>query len=221
MISNPSENARGGAALFVRYLLPALMGIAAGVGSSVLLARPAVPAASKDAPAPQAASPAKRQDGPAPATPQAPLGPVTARLSALEERVDSLAPTNAPADPAEREEQRRRFEAVVESMIDRHEQAPVDPTWSRTTNAALRPALDTLVRENADGTTLEGLDCRTSSCVATLSFSSYAAAQQGLDRYVTKFYSVNCVRTAKLDDAPEDPAAPVQAQLVFQDCKRD
>ncbi|MDI1476719.1 hypothetical protein [Polyangium sp. y55x31] len=219
MISKNSEQTRGGA--LVRTLLPALVGIVAGVCSSLLLARPAAPAASKDAPAPQAELPAKRPEGPAPAAPQAPLGPVTARLSALEERVDSLAPTKAPADPAEREEQRRRFEAIVDSMLDRHEQAPVDPAWSRTTNAALRPALDRLVQENADGTAVEDLDCRTNSCVATLSFASHAAAQQGIDRYVTNFYGVNCVRTAKLDEPPEDPTTPVRAQVVFQDCKRD
>ncbi|MDC0746745.1 hypothetical protein [Polyangium mundeleinium] len=221
MNSKNSENAHRGAPLLVRSFLPALLGIVAGVGSSLLLARPAVLAASKDAPAPQAELPTKRTEGPAPTAPQAPLGLATARLSALEERIDSLAPTNAPPDPAEREDSRRRFEAVVASMIDRHEQAPVDPAWSKTTNAALRPALDTLVQENANGTALEGLDCRTNSCVATLSFSSYAAAQQGIDRYVTTFYGVNCVRTAKLGEAPEDPTAPVQAQLVFQDCKRD
>ena len=67
---------------------------------------------------------------------------------------------------------------------------------------------------------LLGVDCRTSTCLATLEFPNFAAAKDQFPRFVEHVYDVPCGRTAMLDDV-EDPAAPFQVKVFFDECARN
>lgn len=210
------------------YVLPIIAGAAAGVVSSVILAReaksPAEPAAGRIA-AQEEAPPARPERGAAPEQHGDAPG-LARRLAALEEqmqglseRADEAGESPTEADLAAREEEQRR--AAVEELqakIALHRREPVDAAWADAARDSLKDEI-TALSAGGDHGALGGVECRSTSCLATVSFPSYEAAREGFGRYVMAMYDVRCARTAALDE-PEDPSAPYEVKLLLNGCAR-
>jgi hypothetical protein len=215
-------------------VLPILAGVAAGVASSAVLAGGAGP--SGGAPPAVAGERLQEEGGVARAVPRRP-GPgsqvgsaaVTGRLAALEERVEELsAEHGAGADEAAvdtpeaiqeaREEDERRAAEEFRAKLEAYRHEPVDAEWARSARARLAAGMAALSADEAHGV-IGDVDCKSTSCLANVTFPSYEAARNEFGRYVTAFYDVPCARTAVLDE-PDDPAAPFQVQVLFGSCAR-
>ena len=70
-----------------------------------------------------------------------------------------------------------RLIAQHHAAIDRHYQEPRDPNWYRKAEAKLGEDLGAFATQRHFE--LTDVDCRTSSCVATVAFASYNDAQAG------------------------------------------
>jgi hypothetical protein len=112
-----------------------------------------------------------------------------------------------PPSPAERAQEHR-------AALKRHTEEPVEPAWAPAAEASfertLRPAGAAL------GFELRAVDCRSTSCVATLRFARYADAQARWGEILHMRYEMNCAREIVLDD-PADPRAAFETDVLF-DC---
>ena len=194
--------------------IPAVLGVAAGILSSLIFSRmlaPQSPAASQEAPpkeifvpvmiAPSAAPAAAHDQQPTVAqqTPPAPIQP----------------PLPPPSDPAVRERERAQTIARHEEAIRNHKQQPVDPAWSRGAAAQLRSDLAEVGASS--GFSIVEVECRTTSCISTLEWPSYGKALTGWQELLHHPYKSNCSREITLAE-PEDGQGPYQATAVF-DCE--
>jgi hypothetical protein len=103
-----------------------------------------------------------------------------------------------------------RFEGALAS----HSQEPIDGAWARQTEGAFTADLTGLMKK-VHGQ-LDSVDCRSSTCVAGLSFDTYSAARKASFGIVGNRYAENCVKTIFVPQ-PEDPSSPYQARVLF-DC---
>jgi hypothetical protein len=146
-----------------------------------------------------------------------------ARVSNLESRVDDLsarstapaqAPTAAPAQPAdpsssrerERTEHYEKELAHRERLLGEHEREAVDRAWAV-------PQSDVLARSLADqaagqSVEVERVDCRSNSCVASLTFPSPMSAltylQDTRHLVVRGCNGFTAIPTPPADDGPYD-----------------
>lgn len=99
-----------------------------------------------------------------------------------------------------------------QQMIDQVHTEPTDRSWSSMASAAFH-------RELADeGVTVVDVDCRSTSCVATIEWPSFAAARHGFEAVLQKDYTTNCEREITLS-TPADPEAHLRAEVVFTKCE--
>ena len=151
------------------------------------------------------------------------------RLAALEEAVRTMqaraqaqapAPDGArPAASVEAEAPPRASRpdegAVHADLLARHNSEPVDPTWAPATTLTIQTQLAA-----SPGTSyqLEGVDCRSTTCVANLRWSSRTAADQELDEVVGSTSAGPCTRRLTLPNEAGERDA-YRASLFF-DCSK-
>lgn len=154
-----------------------------------------------------------------------PAEPRSADLAAIERRLQGLeaqeprrsgeAATSEPEGaPPDLEEARREARRLHDELLQRHRDEPVDRGWSGQAETLLRSDLGAL----AEGRSyhLTSLECKTSSCVATLEWPSYATAPQEAVGVIAAPHHVNCA-TSVWTPPPDDPATSYRAEVFF-DC---
>jgi hypothetical protein len=122
-----------------------------------------------------------------------------------------------PVPIATVEESKARHAAQESRALEEHRSEPVDEAWSQAAQASLRLELEGLVQP-ADAR-LGNIECRSTSCVATIEWMSYGRAVATYSNMVEHRYEPNCARSAYLPE-PIDVAAPYQVQLIFSECVR-
>jgi hypothetical protein len=210
----------------VKHVIPALLGAGAGICANLMVSAWPSKAATL---ATQAAAPAHSIREPGPAN-----GPSTGSLESLrtqllEARVAELEAHAAKKDPGAAEpaassgpepdpatsEQSRETEHAA--SIARVRQEPVDRNWAQGTEQLLRGDLEVVARASADRhMSLVGVECKTTSCLATFEWPSFDEAKSGWRGILHSRLSANCAREILLPDAA-DPSARYQATAVF-DC---
>lgn len=202
-----------------RVIAFALAGVVAGVGGTLLAGKlrapPAAPPPSVGAPPPNALAPAPGGTSPG-----------AARLRALEERLAQLEERerarerarDAGAPPAEQQAGDHRREAAEEraqfqALVDDHRRDRVDAAWSRAASAGLRGDLGSLATEG-HFQVLE-MDCRSSSCVATLEWPTFSEARHARAALIGHRYHPNCAYGLSLPE-PDDAASAYRTSMIFQ-----
>jgi hypothetical protein len=107
-----------------------------------------------------------------------------------------------------RKVQIERFAAALRA----HAEQPRDPRWARRATSALSSEL-------AEADAAAGyrvVDCRTSSCVATLEYPDFDTARDSYANALHRKYEVNCTRTVVLGE-PQSAGAPFRVDVLF-DC---
>jgi soluble cytochrome b562 len=123
------------------------------------------------------------------------------------------------------EEMEQRYQQGLEEFamkLDAHTQERVDVEWARPAARALESDMGSVMESipQEERGKLLGLDCRTSTCVATVEFPTFVAAKDQFPRLVEHSYGVPCGRTVVLDK-PADPLAPFKMRLLFEGCARN
>jgi hypothetical protein len=201
-----------------RGLLPVVCGGAAGALATLLVSATRTP----EARAPILTASASVAECSAP--PRAQDQAVLARLARLEAECRSApaassaeTPTHdsqgeGPAPAEAREAQAARHALAIAA----HRDEPIDPRWARETASAFEDDLAKIAARAHF--TIERVDCRSASCLASVTFSRYADAQVGWGHLLHGDYRVACAREITLDE-PADPTAPYQTTMVV-DCTR-
>jgi hypothetical protein len=166
-------------------------------------------------------------------TPSAPRTPAAAAapdLSRLMERLDALERRTGDApDPGQErgassrqalEAEERAYLAQIRARLRAHEAEQADPGWASETSTALTGAMEAFAASRKHGSKLHAIDCRSTSCVATMEFPSYSAAMTHFTGYVTSPFGMQCHQTAELPEQPEDATAPYTFKVLFYGCPR-
>jgi hypothetical protein len=107
-----------------------------------------------------------------------------------------------------------RSDAVrFHERLEAHGREAIDPSWALEARRAYEGDLRGLAADN--GFTLESVDCRTTSCVADVSFASLAAAKDSMKKIVVSRWTLNCTKAMSLDEANE--SSPYSTSIYF-DC---
>ncbi len=162
--------------------------------------------------------------------------PEDTRLRELERQVAELNAQRAAQESALRaqppaprmptpEEMEQRYQQGLEEFamkLDAHTQERVDGEWARPAARMLESDMGSLMERipQDERGKLLGLECRTSTCVATLEFPTFVAAKDQFPRFVEHNYGVPCGRAVVLDK-PADPLAPFKMRLLFEGCARN
>ena len=83
------------------------------------------------------------------------------------------------------------------------------PTWAAPTEAAIARGVSS---EALVGSSVEGIDCRSHTCLLRISFSDYQEAYRATERLVRRNYEVNCVQTSVL---PSSRGEVVRVRILF------
>lgn len=209
-------------------VLPAALGIIAGIASSLLFSmRGDHPGPSTNPAQDTRPNTASREYVPvlvAPSPNQDPLDEVRRRIAALES--SSRAPGSPPparrvgANPLDEqqamEQQRQATIARHESLVQAHREEPLDPAWGPKTGSLVQSDLNELAKTNSFK--VVEADCKTTSCAGTLEWPSYGKALTEWRKLLHHGYQANCGREITLPE-PKDPQAPYQATIVL-DCEK-
>ncbi len=148
------------------------------------------------------------------------------RVSGIEQSVASLrhgasgherdAPLPPPRlSPKEQAaEDRREFQ----SLLQAHSEEAVDPSWSPRANESFDGELQSMGSHN--GFTVEAVDCRRTSCTATIGWKSFTQARATKNTILYKHYGINCGVTVHLPEP--DPNRAVDSEyrsIVLFDCE--
>lgn len=185
-------------------------GVVAGVVTSVALrSKPAPPQAPTDtgpAPPPMPA----QVFVPAGGGPAMNLGKLSARVHALEER--STGDASAP-DQSE-EDLHQQAEQQWQATLDAHKREGVDAPWAEKAAPALTRSLNANLPKSAQ---LVELECRTTTCSATIEWTSYKSAKDAARALVSApLYEENCGETMHFTDAAGD--GPYRTTMLL-DCE--
>jgi hypothetical protein len=127
-------------------------------------------------------------------------------------------PTETPGDDggalfdpeAERTQTRARFEKQIEA----HRAEARDTSWARAAEEQISVGLE--AGEQNGEYRMIGLDCRTTSCAATLEWPNYSVAVAKFKNALWQVTEQNCARHILLPE-PADRDAAYQAQMMM-DC---
>lgn len=132
---------------------------------------------------------------------QHPASDAIERIESLERRLDELAQQEPPVPPnpipPSPEEAGRDFASRVATL----ERDAVDPDWAPNTSTLLTRSLAEFATQA--GYEAVDVDCRTTSCMATLRWDSLEAAEAGMEKAVRAQLRANCSRGIRLNDAAE------------------
>lgn len=123
----------------------------------------------------------------------------------------SIAPTPEPLHKRETQEDLTR---THENRIVEHFNQAHDPRWSETAETGFRSDLGKLGETGKFA--VSRVDCRTTTCIATLSWPSRTDAMQAMPGIVHAAYRSNCGKTLHLPDEIE--GAPAYEATVVFDC---
>ena len=136
------------------------------------------------------------------------------RVRALEQRAPAAgaeAPAAPDPDVAAKDEQKWA------AQLDSHKREARDERWATHASAALSKDLGAVLPGIESKPQLVDVECRTTTCAATIEWPSYADAHASAQRLVMgPFGSENCDRTIHLSDAHAD--GRYQAVMLF-DCE--
>jgi hypothetical protein len=134
------------------------------------------------------------------------------RLAELSARSEPSAPVPSPRPS--REEARQQLFQQHQLQRDRHAREPLDSAWAREAQGSF--ATDFSALTQGQSFQVRGIDCRSTTCVTTLEWPSYAEATQGYALLLQHAYRMDCARSILLPE-PADATARYQAEL-FLDC---
>ncbi|HTN92140.1 MAG TPA: hypothetical protein VL242_51070 [Sorangium sp.] len=207
----------------LRVVSPAAVGVAAAVISSFVLApkagRPASAAAAATAGEARPLAALPTNAGVIPTEERASTVQASPPVAPSERAPEPPPAARPPPDAAEIEAERGRVIAEQRERIARLEAEPLDDAWSSGATETIRAEIARVAEDFEHAGKVERLSCRTSGCVATLEFASFAEAQAGYMRYLTNALGMRCAQSAALD-VPEDATQPFQVDIAFTDCAR-
>jgi hypothetical protein len=106
--------------------------------------------------------------------------------------------------------------AVHRRAIQQHDAEQLDPHWSESTARSLTSTIAKLGKTS--GFRVSNVDCRTTSCVAHLSWNNHQTAVTHYAEVLHQDLPVNCGRETVLP-RPLDPAGRYPTEVVFR-CQR-
>jgi hypothetical protein len=124
----------------------------------------------------------------------------------------------APASPEDPTVAREREVKLFRAELSAHSNEAVDPGWAQSQTGTLTRELG--VPSSSAGVEVESVDCRMTTCVATLQFRDWQTASRNWRRVLEGRYERGCGVEIVLDGAPEDPAKPYGANALF-DCEQE
>lgn len=204
-------------------LVPAIMGIAAGAVTSLILARSVPPEQDSRAPGD------KRSQEVTPSVDHA----VNAddgyemRFRQLERQIantGTVDPTSGPVPPAvgfsaeSMEKNKREHLALHEAAIQSHLQDGHDPRWSRDANAKIEATLQKVNSEGAH-VSVEDVDCRMTSCLAKLTWPDYKTAVQEYFAVLHNPVGMNC--SIEMSLPPPEKLESSYATTAVYDCHQE
>jgi hypothetical protein len=206
---------------FIRRALEAMFaacfGIVGGLGASAFLRRGSGSSDRREAPARPA--PISIVYGPAAGVDPSPRSSPLANAREQIQEPQPSPPSSAPAiskDPDEEMREANEFHGRQhEAALRAHHDEPRDAKWASSTEGML--AADLAGVRDKGKFAVVGVDCRMTSCVTVLEWSSYDEALHGYGATLREPFHVNCGQEILLPPPP-NPAAPYQASMVF-DCE--
>jgi hypothetical protein len=102
-----------------------------------------------------------------------------------------------------------------QQFVDLVRQEAVDRPWAARAQAGLQKTLAEIASKN--GFRLESTDCRTTRCVALVSFASYEVAKANYSQIAHASYDPNCAVAISIPDTDPGPGE-VRANVRF-DCE--
>ena len=203
----------------MRSAIIVLFGIGVGVGLSSLASRFIGQADGKEKIAP-AASGAARTLSQAPVeTPQyrppmvvQPRAPEAPREESTERMPAARPDLSTP--PADLDKQ---HQAERERLIDEHDREPRNRKWASEAEAKLTENLAVIGKGKFEAVRV---DCRSSTCMATVEWPSYREARAGHMDLLHMTTAVNCIREITVPP-PADPEARYQGTMVMTNCTID
>lgn len=150
------------------------------------------------------------------------LRSLEARLSALEQRTLDAGPAQGPAGSLEQARLSERSNAeralreydAFRAELRNHAEEPRDPQWASETDRLFTN--DFRITEATLQYRSVQVDCRMTTCVASVEWPSFPEARRRVGLLLTQPLSRNCARSVSLLP-PDQPAAPYRAQLLI-DC---
>ncbi len=123
-------------------------------------------------------------------------------------------PANVDEPPEPIEAQKARVIEEHRAMLDAHAREPLNRSWARATETTLQTDLGPVAKlKHFD---ITSVDCRTTTCVATLTFPNYGAANDQWSSVLTARNHAQCSTEITLEDAA-DPSQPYPMTVVY-DC---
>jgi hypothetical protein len=98
-----------------------------------------------------------------------------------------------------------------------HNAEPIDVDWGTSTSADFARELGMIQIGEA---TVIGVDCRTSTCLATLEWPDYTQARQAMHPLATGTFSHRCTRTVSMVPPDDDAVGAYRGLMVF-DCSEE
>jgi hypothetical protein len=98
--------------------------------------------------------------------------------------------------------------------LEEHEREAIDPSWASDARRAYEREFDDLATDA--GFTLRGVDCRTTTCVADVTFPSYMAAKSCMQKIVLSHWTLNCAKEMKVDPVASD--SPSYLTSIYFNC---
>ncbi len=102
-------------------------------------------------------------------------------------------------------------------LIEKAKGEPTDPAWAPSAARSLQQDLRKAGEAKDGGFDVVDVGCHMTSCVATLEWPSFEAAQRGYGRALRQAHETNCPRRIVLE-RPTDVSARYQATVLF-DCE--
>jgi hypothetical protein len=207
--------------MWLRWLRPVgivVLGIAAGGLGSVLAMQRTQFAA---APAPPTKV-ERREPGRNSLELGARLDRMASRLGALESQRAAVEQSAATArEPAaereterslDAEERRRQFWEDQRRELAEHESEGIEASWAKPTAEVLAADIAQIPRLSQGR--LLSMDCRTTTCLAKISWPSRAVASAEYQELLHNAYRANCARSIVVDDEPSADGT-THANLIF------
>jgi hypothetical protein len=148
------------------------------------------------------------------------------RLDELEEQVHRIekqpsavakpAPSQAPAPPDPAQVRRDALEQHA-GLLKKHDHEAVDAAWARQSMPAIREDLTAIAEANKFR--LVEVDCRTTTCTATLEWGSFAEAVQSIQMVAAAPSRLKCSHQITLPE-PEAGGSTYRATVLL-DCEAD
>ena len=204
--------------------------VATGLGAGALGAGLTSTRLGKASPASPVSVAAERPAVPAPVIPPGWNLALVSRLSHVEERLDQLqlaadAATPVSAEPAaadpdqdqvpSREQERAaQYESELafrQDALARHGEEPSDPAWARPLAASMQDSLSKGFEGVARTT---NVDCRSQTCIATLTFPTPSDALVSLRESSSKLTVQGCGSVAAVPTPPSN-AGPYDLTVIY------